>query len=195
MLTPPTARMDDAQKLDLIRQFMGAANVFCSAVDALLEETVDEATDGTLATQQIKLMLFIARPGQRFKVMDIASFLNVTNAAASRAVDRLVQRGLIDRTIAPDDRRAVDLALTAEGHELLAKFAEVRNGRLMTMLGDVPPDLLQRLLQLLDDVAPRLIDVGGDDDRCVRCGIDARANCVLRDMMGHRCSAVEPQRA
>jgi acyl-coenzyme A thioesterase PaaI-like protein len=41
---------------------MGAANIFCSAVDALLEDTVAEATGGTLATQQIKHMLFIARP-------------------------------------------------------------------------------------------------------------------------------------
>jgi DNA-binding MarR family transcriptional regulator len=187
--------MDQAQKLQLIRQFMGAANVFSSAIDGLLDDIITEASGGTLASQQIKLMLFIARPGHRFRVMDIASFLNVTNAAASRAVERLVQRGLVDRTIAPDDRRAVDLTLTPAGRTVLERFAEIRSARLLELLGDVPDETLRSLGSALDEVTPRLIEVGDDEERCVRCGVDLRGSCVLRDMMGHRCTVVMQQDA
>jgi DNA-binding MarR family transcriptional regulator len=183
--------MSEAQKLDLIRQVMGAANVFCSAVERLLDDTIGEASGGTLAAQQIKLLLLIARPGHRYRVMDIAAFLGVTNAAASRAVDRLVQRGLVDRTISPDDRRAVDLALTPSGRDLLDRFGEVRNERMLEVLGGVSDSTLHALMGLMDELSPRLVAAEpGSDERCLRCGVDARANCVLRDMMGDRCAAV-----
>jgi DNA-binding MarR family transcriptional regulator len=182
----------DEQKSELIRQVMGASNVFCSALADLLDEIVDEASDGTLTLQQIKLMLLISRPEHRFKVMDIADFLGVTNAAASRAIDRLVQRGLIDRTISPDDRRAVDLALTADGHGVLERFSTERNDRLGDLLHDFSDRKLTALLQLLDEISPVLLRNGrGSGERCVRCGIDVRASCVLRDVMGHRCAGEE----
>jgi DNA-binding MarR family transcriptional regulator len=182
--------MSDPSKLELLRQVMGASNVFCAAVEEMLNRSLEDASDGTLGLQQVKLLLLIARPGQRFRVMDIADFLGVTNAAASRAVDRLVQRGLIDRNISSDDRRAVDLALTPLSRGLLDRFAEARNAQLMERLGNVPEDRLRLLFQLLDEVSPRMIDVDQAAGRCARCGVDVRANCVLREMMGHNCSAV-----
>lgn len=181
--------MSDEARLDQIRAVMGAANVFCSAVNDLLDRTVDEASGGTLSMQQVKLLLLISRPEHRFRVMDIADFLGVTNAAASRSIDRLVQRGLIDRTISPDDRRAVDLALTTEGHEVLERFAAARNERLGALLGNVPEARLHELMVLLDEFSPLLLAATArPGDRCVRCGIDVRASCVLRDVMGHQCA-------
>jgi DNA-binding MarR family transcriptional regulator len=182
--------MEAERKLALIGHVMGTANVFASSIEHLLDSSIAEASGGTLAMQQVKLMMLIARPEQRFKVMDIAEFLGVTNAAASRAIDRLVQRGLVDRALSQEDRRAVDLALTESGYALLERFGQTRDQRLAALLGDYPDDRLRTLMSLLDEVTPRLLDIDPDSDqRCSRCGVDVRANCVLRDVMGQHCGA------
>lgn len=181
--------MNDEQRIELIRQVMGASHIFCSAVEELLDRTLAQATDEMLAMSQVKLLLLIARPEQRFKVTDVAEFLGVTNAAASRAIERLVQRGLVDRTISREDRRAVDLSLTPQSRELLDRFTETRNAELLKLLAGYPEDKLQRLTELLDELSVLLLDIeAGTDDRCLRCGVHFRSGCVLRDVLGRECA-------
>ena len=181
--------MKPNEKVELIRHVMGASHVFCSTVNELLERTLAEASDEQLAMSQVKLLLLIARPGQRFKVTDVAQFLGVTNAAASRSIDRLVQRGLIDRTISTEDRRAVDLSLTEASRQLLARFAEVRNRELLRLLGDYSEEKLTRVAALLDELSVLLLDLEhAQEERCLRCGIHFRSGCVLRDVVGRECA-------
>jgi DNA-binding MarR family transcriptional regulator len=180
--------MDDERKIELIRQVMGASHIFCSSVNELLERTLSEATTEEIAMSQVKLLLLISRPGQRFKVTDVAEFLGVTNAAASRSIDRLVQRGLVDRQISREDRRAVDLSLTPVAVELLRRFNEVRNRELLRLLGQHPEEKLQRATELLDELSVVLLDPETDPgERCLRCGIHFRAGCVVRDVLGREC--------
>ncbi|HZD06136.1 MAG TPA: MarR family transcriptional regulator [Longimicrobiales bacterium] len=181
--------MDTEEKITFIRRVMGASHVYCTAVNDLLERTLAEVTDEPLAMSQIKLLLLIARPGQRFKVTDVADFLGVTNAAASRAIDRLVQRGLIDRTISREDRRAVDLSLTEESETLLDRFTEARNAELVRLLGDYPEAKLRTVAMLLDEMSVHLLDLdSAAEERCLRCGIHFRSGCVLRDVLGRECA-------
>jgi DNA-binding MarR family transcriptional regulator len=177
--------MYDEQKIERIRELMGASHVFGSAVDALLERTLAAASGEQLGMSQVKLLLLIGRPGQRFKVSDVALFLGVTNAAASRAIERLVQRGLLHRTISPDDRRAVDLALTEESRALLERFAEARDAELLALLGGVEDEKLAQATSLLDQLAVLLLNLpGGVTERCLRCGLDRRSGTVLHDVLG-----------
>jgi len=60
-------------------------------------------------------------------VSEIGEKMGVTNAAASQAVDRLVQLDLIERTEDPEDRRAKRLALTKKGRTLIEKGIEARS--------------------------------------------------------------------
>jgi DNA-binding MarR family transcriptional regulator len=41
---------------------------------------------------------------------------------ASRLVDKLLEKGLVERVTCPDDRRAVDVLITPTGDELLARI-------------------------------------------------------------------------
>ena len=181
--------MDSTDKIELIRQVMGASHVFCSAVNELLERTLAEASDEQLAMSQVKLLLLIARPEQRFKVGDVADFLGVTHAAASRSIDRLVQRGLVDRRVSQADRRAVDLSLTDESRALLERFTEVRNAELLELLGEVADEKLKRVVGLLDELSVLLLDLeGAGEERCLRCGIHFRSGCVVHDVLGRECA-------
>ncbi|HBY06615.1 MAG TPA: hypothetical protein DEH22_02050 [Chloroflexi bacterium] len=61
-------------------------------------------------------------------VSKLAADRHTSRPAISRAVDVLVNQGLIVRTVNPADRRNVQLSLTAEGQSLMeALFSNTRN--------------------------------------------------------------------
>src|SRR5512136_1623415 len=64
-----------------------------------------------LSFSQINILMRLLHGGSA-GVSEIGDQLGVTNAAASQAVDRLVELELIERTEDPQDRRAKRLALT-----------------------------------------------------------------------------------
>jgi DNA-binding MarR family transcriptional regulator len=171
--------MDENRMVELIQQVMGASHLFSSSVNDVLEGALKEATDQELTMSQVKLLLLISNPGQRFKVMDVAEFLGVTNAAASRSIDRLVQRGLVDRTVTPEDRRAVDLTLTPLAEDLLGRFAEARNRELTRRLGHHSAQSMERAFELMERATDLMLQLTGflNDP-----GTDPeRAEPVLRD--------------
>jgi DNA-binding MarR family transcriptional regulator len=59
-------------------------------------------------------------------ISDISDRFDITNAAASQLVDKLVQSGLIQREEDPNDRRAKLLNLTNKGKELIRQGIEER---------------------------------------------------------------------
>jgi DNA-binding MarR family transcriptional regulator len=181
--------MESGGDLDLIRRVMGSSHVFCTAMNGLLERTLALASDEPLMMSQVKLLLLVAHPGQPLKVTDVAEFLGVTNAAASRAIDRLVQRDLVDRSVSIEDRRAVELSLTPNGRELLDRFAAVRNRELLRLMGDYPASKLEMVAALMDELSVLLLDLeAAAEERCLRCGLHFRSGCVLRDVLGRECA-------
>ena len=60
--------------------------------------------------------------GRRLSASQLAAKLNVTPAAVTYLVDRLVARGHLERTTNPGDRRQVLLKVSPEGGELGHEF-------------------------------------------------------------------------
>lgn len=60
------------------------------------------------------------------EVHDIGRQFEVSSAAASQLVERLVQSGLVARTENPDDRRARRIALSTKGRALIDRGIEER---------------------------------------------------------------------
>jgi DNA-binding MarR family transcriptional regulator len=54
-------------------------------------------------------------------ISDLSERLEITAAAASQAVEKLVQGGFLDRAEDPFDRRAKQVTLSAKGSELIEK--------------------------------------------------------------------------
>lgn len=176
------------KKIKLVRRVMGSSQIFCSTVNDMLEKALADVGDPTLALSQLELMALISRSDSGFKVSDVAEFMGVTNAAASRAIDRLVQRGLVDRTVAPHDRRAVELSLTPEGEALLNRVMEASDQKLMQALGNYSMERLMEASELLEAFAIRVLEVEGATDRaCLRCGVHFREGCAMRQMVGRSC--------
>ncbi len=54
-------------------------------------------------------------------ISDLSEYMEVTAAAASQMVEKLVQAGLLERAEHPADRRVKQITLSAKGHELIQK--------------------------------------------------------------------------
>ena len=99
---------------NLIDDFLGSVNIFSTSVHELLERQLKDITKSPITFSQLKLLNLVALT-EGHTIGDVAAFLGVSNAAASKAVDRLVRRQLLLREEAAADRRAVKLSVTQAG--------------------------------------------------------------------------------
>ena len=82
----------------------------------------------------------------------LAQRLRIAPRSATEVVDALEERGLVERTADPADRRAVGVVPTAEGHRLAALLGDARRGASADYLAALDePDRaeLDRILRLL----------------------------------------------
>lgn len=73
-------------------------------------------TELTLAWYEILLVLSQSDAG-RMRMTDLADSLLLSKSAATRLVDRLVARGLVERSTCSSDRRGTEVELTRKGKE------------------------------------------------------------------------------
>ncbi|MFA5817808.1 MAG: MarR family transcriptional regulator [Bacteroidales bacterium] len=69
----------------------------------------------------------------------------------SRIIDRLYEKGYIDRNENPDDRRQKDIAITKKGLELLDKMVDCEK-KVDMLLENLTPDEVKELNRLLDKI-------------------------------------------
>jgi DNA-binding MarR family transcriptional regulator len=68
----------------------------------------------------------------KYRMIDLASDMHLSQSALSRAVARLERDGLVKRSICPDDRRAMFVCLTDKGRRLHGRAAPTHR----TVLGE-----------------------------------------------------------
>jgi DNA-binding MarR family transcriptional regulator len=171
----------------LVNDFLGSVRILSTTIDEWMEQELREVTDDRVTTSQLKVLKLVARTNAR-RIGDVADFLAVSNAAASKAVDRLVRRGLIRRTEAASDRRAVELSLTPEGRTLLAQYEAATTQVLKDLFGSLDQSLLKETADFLDHLSTEVVRTGRvRDGICLRCGIHFRDRCILRQSVGKNC--------
>ena len=97
-----------------------------------------------LSVPQFRCLNYVGEsPGA--SVSDVAAFMGVTLATASATSDRLARAGWLVATVAADDRRRLELNITAAGGELLARMRQAARHDLAGKLEGLPHDALQRV--------------------------------------------------
>lgn len=91
--------------------------------------------DITLA-QYRALVVLASRGGQR--AADLAAALDVSPSTATRMCDRLVRKGLIERNRPDDDRRALNILISASGRALLRQVTRKRRAEVSRILAAMP---------------------------------------------------------
>ena len=82
----------------------------------------------------------------------VAQQLKLSAGAVTELVERLVSEGLIRRDTDPDDRRAVVLALTAEGRRVCDRYELAASSELAQVLGRLTPPQRRRLRATFGDL-------------------------------------------
>ncbi len=86
-------------------------------------------------------------------VSELARRLNQSTAAVSQKISILEQRGLVERTVSPEDRRVCYIRLSPQGHEALNHAQEWLSAQFSGVLEQMGPEKSTQLLQLLDELA------------------------------------------
>jgi DNA-binding MarR family transcriptional regulator len=179
--------MTDTGADNLIDDFLGSVNIFSTSVHELLERQLKDVTKSRITFSQLKLLNLVALT-EGHTIGDVAAFLGVSNAAASKAVDRLVRRQLLLREEAAADRRAVRLSVTKAGRQILADYENAAYRTMQTIFGCVSAERLQDTAQLLDQLSVSIVDhPDGPKEVCFRCGIHFRERCLLQHLTGRDC--------
>src|SRR5258708_3609928 len=89
-------------------------------------------------------------------VTAIATFLNLSPAATSHLVDRLVGGGFVGRTEDQTDRRQKRVAITAAGRTLAARVHQERAREFASALSLVTPELQRQFARILGRVVEQL---------------------------------------
>jgi DNA-binding MarR family transcriptional regulator len=117
---------------------------------------------GLTMAQMVALYILDHLGGQ--SVTAIAAFLNLSPAATSHLVDRLVTGGFVGRTEDQEDRRQKRIAITPAGRTLAARVHEERAREFASALALVPADLQRQFANVLERVVDALSAVPEDCD-------------------------------
>lgn len=179
--------MPAADRTRTINDFLGSLHVFYSAVNELIEEQLREDLGGELTIAQLKLLKLVASANIE-SISDAATFCRVSNAAASKSVDRLVRRGLVRRIESSDDRRVTHLSTTEQGTALLERYETAQNHVLDGMFRQFMPSDFIQTTKLLDRLSADLVELeASPQELCFRCGIYFRDSCLLREVVKRTC--------
>jgi DNA-binding MarR family transcriptional regulator len=121
-------------------------------------------TETGLSFSQITILMRLIHGGN-IGVSEIGEQLGVTNAAASQAVDRMVQLELVERSEDPEDRRAKKLVLTSKGRSLIERGIEARSQWVEGLTAELTPEqqgMIISALTLLTAAARATSDTNGD---------------------------------
>jgi len=172
-------------ELQVIEDFVGSVLLFSSALRRVVEESaLRETVGGELTESQLKVLRLL-NLSRSHTLGDVAAFLGVSNAAASKAVDKLVSRMLLRRTEGEADRRSIRLTLTEPARRMLAAYEAAVRSKLNEIFAGFPPEQLRDLAGKLNRYTDRIVSGGSEKSAvCLQCGMYFPARCVRRDAGG-----------
>ncbi|GAA5158988.1 hypothetical protein GCM10023321_39320 [Pseudonocardia eucalypti] len=125
---------------DYARQLEAATRALLEVNEAVLQEM-----DRTVGIASIRALQALERRGPLL-VTELGNELDMLASTASRLSDRLADAQLITRRVAPKNRRATQLELSARGRTVLAELAEARTAALHTVTRHLSNDEQAALL-------------------------------------------------
>lgn len=131
---------------------MDRAALIDELLDALSSHSPAEAMramrhwpGGRLSLVHLNVLVLLDADGA-MPMRALAEAMDVSQASATGIVDRMEQRGLVDRRRDDGDRRVVHVAITDEGRSLVEGMAARRRDHMAQILGELTDDELTGFL-------------------------------------------------
>jgi DNA-binding MarR family transcriptional regulator len=112
-------------------------------------------SEADVTLTQVKLMHVLDKPDADRTLKDLAEDMSFSLAGASRSIDALHQRGLVERREDETDRRMKRVRITADGVELLRRLNEMRVSLLQQFIETLTDTERRRLLDALSPIVER----------------------------------------
>lgn len=146
---PPQPKTDVRRLAQLIGRFMEQVNRRGGGTTLAI---IHEA--GLTLPQMVTMHILRARG-----TMDLGSItegIRLTASSTSHLVDRLVERGYVDRWENPDDRRQKLLRLTDSGREVVDLIARSRADEMTAVMAELSPELQRQLADTFEIVLAQM---------------------------------------
>ena len=104
---------------------------------------------------QFAILDYLHRQGEP-KMTDISKMLNVTTAAVTGIVDKLVKYGYVTRKSDPEDRRIIKIKITAKGNDMVKRLIEHRRRMIVDMFSKVSEEERDAYLRILTHIKEQL---------------------------------------
>ena len=95
----------------------------------------------------------------KISVIELAARLNISKSAVSRTVDDLVNKGYLERTPNPNDRRYVDIELTEKGQQTFQEIEQNSRRYFETILERIPENKRETTLEGIQTFSAALYHV------------------------------------
>lgn len=105
---------------------------------------------------QLVILVLLDRRGES-SMSDMAVAMDVTTAAMTGMVNRLVRYGFITREHAKDDRRVVRIALTPKGSKMVKDMLEARKEIVKSIFGKLTQRDREQYLGILQRIHDALV--------------------------------------
>jgi DNA-binding MarR family transcriptional regulator len=136
----------------LARQLVGFIRYAWSGSDS---EFTREVAEQDLSFSQLKTLLLVAEHAGTLSVKDVADGLGISLPTASRAVDSLVRRGLLERAEDPVDRRVKQVRTSRRGDRLVERLIAARIRSFEVLLAGFTATERRKLGDALDEILAR----------------------------------------
>jgi DNA-binding MarR family transcriptional regulator len=114
-----------------------------------------------LSLTAVSVLGTLERGGSR-RITTLAASEGVSQPSMTQLIQRLEQRGLVERTSDPSDGRVALVSLTGGGVQALADRRRLNAGRVADFLAGLPEDDVRALADALAAVLPAIRDrIGG----------------------------------
>lgn len=100
---------------------------------------------------QMHTMLMV-REHDSCSMKELAESQRIVPATMTALVDRLVKKGMLERTSDPEDRRSIRVSLSQQGKELLEKFYRHKVERATMLLGILDLEEQKTLVGLMKKI-------------------------------------------
>jgi DNA-binding MarR family transcriptional regulator len=114
-----------------------------------------------VSMSHLHVMSLLERHGE-LPMSRIADFLDVSVSNATGLIDRMEERGLVQRVRVPDDRRVVLVQVTEAGRQALAELEVYRDEVFARVLDKLDDSQLERFTAAMSDLRNSIVAVAAE---------------------------------
>ncbi len=148
---------------------------------------IAQATDFPISANQYYILKLLSIGGP-YNLSFIAQTLEISNAAAGKNIDKLVQFKLVKRRFRRADRRVANLSITEAGREIVDNYEQVRVSNQSELLKNYSDSEKEQFIDYIRRfITHTLGEQGNTDLICLQCNETCDEDCVIRECKG-QCS-------